>query len=149
MTGMDVLRRCRQYQGNMDQLQLKLDMAKDLVTRATRSADTLGHGTGGDKMGEYMARVDLIDRQMQERREMYRAEVETAVQMLGQLSPEQGYVMMMRYIEGMTVRQIAGARHLTEDGVRGLIRRGRETMGKMECTMDAAYCKSQKAYRGE
>lgn len=128
MTGMDVLRSVRAYDKDMARLRLRLGCARDAATRITRSTDTTGHGGGADKMSEYAARADGIEREIAERKAKYEQDVELAIRLIGELEPQQGRVMHLRMVCGMTVRQTAGELSISESAVKGLYRRGREAL---------------------
>lgn len=130
MTGMDVLRRVRAYSKDMERLRLRLRCARDAIMRCTQS---LGTGTAcqtatEDKMSEYAARRDEIEREIAARSAMHEKDVLLALQLFERLEPLQGEVMYMRMVYGMTVRQIAGELKTSESSVRGLYRRGREIL---------------------
>ena len=128
MTGMDVLRRVRAYDTDMARLRLRLNCARDAAMRITRSMDTTGHGGMNDKMGEYAARVDQIEREIKQRRMAYEHDLIEATRLVAQLDPQQGEVIHMRMVRGMTVRQVAGEMKTSESSVKGLYRRGREAL---------------------
>ena len=128
MTGMDVLRRVRAYDKDMARMRLRLSCARDAAMRITRSTDTTGHGGLQDKMGEHAAKVDQIEHEMDARRAQYERDLVTAGILVGNLEPQQGRAMYLRMVRGMTVRQTAGEMHLSEGSVKGLYRRGRETL---------------------
>lgn len=132
MTGMDVLRRCREYKTDMARLQLRLGCARDAATRITRSADVTGHAGGGDRMGEFAAKVDAIEREMRERSIQYARDIATAAQLVTRIDPTQGQVMHLRLVRGLTVRQTAAEMHMGESCVKGLYRRGREALEAIE-----------------
>lgn len=134
MTGMDVLRRCRDYKKDMARLQLRLGCARDAAMRITRSTDTTGPGGNTDKMGEYAAKVDGIEREMRARAEQYALDVGLAVQLVTRIDPVQGRAVYLRMVSGMTIRQTAAELHVSESGAKGLYRRGRETLEKIEIT---------------
>ena len=128
MTGMDVLRRVRAYEKDMARLRLRLSCARDAAMRITRSTDTTGHGGQEDKMGEYAAKVDAIEREMEARTALNNGDLLRAGMVVAQLDPEQGIVMYCRMVRGLTVRQTAGELKISESSVKGLYRRGRETL---------------------
>lgn len=124
MTGMDVLRRIRAYEKDMQRLRLRRLCAQDAATQCTRSADMTGHGGGGDRMSEYMARIDAIEREMVEREAQLALDLELAAKLVSAIDPAQGAVLHMRMVRGMTVRETAASLHTSCDSVRGLYRRG-------------------------
>lgn len=128
MTGMDVLRRVRSYEKDMARLRLQLACVRDAAMRITRSTDTTGHGGQEDKMGEYAARADAIEREMAARTTQHNGDLLRAGMMVAQLDPEQGVVMYMRMVRGLTFRQTAGELKISESSVKGLYRRGREAL---------------------
>ena len=137
MTGMDVLRRVRSYEKDMEKLKLRRLCAHDAMTRCTRSADMTGHGGNEDKMSLYASRVDAIERAMEARRQMYDMEMEEAFSLIDALSePAQGAAMYRGWICGLTVRQTAAELKTSESGVRGLRRRGRDILDSIDTRLD-------------
>lgn len=137
MTGMDVLRRVHAYAKDMDKLKLRRLCAHDAMMRCTRSADATGHGCSEDKMGQYAAKVDAIDREMEARKRMYDMELREALALIeGLVEPSQGVAMYRGWICGMTVRQTAAELRISESGVRGLRRRGREALELLESELE-------------
>lgn len=124
MTGMDVLRRCRNYERDMERLKLRIMCAKDAVLQCTRSMDMTSYGGVDDKMGRYAAKVDGIEREMEDRRIQYLLDVELAAGLLARLEPMQGKVLHQRMILGVSVKETAVNLHISCDSVRGLYRRG-------------------------
>ena len=125
---MDVLHRCRAYEKDMGRLRLRLACARDAAMRTTRSAEIFGHGAGWDRMGDYAAKADAIEREIRARTAQYLADVGTAARLVAALDPLQGSAMHLRYVRGLTVRQTAAELHVSCDSVRGLCRRGREAL---------------------
>ena len=125
MTGLDVLRRCSWYKKDMERLKLRLDCVRDAALRVTRSADATGHGGQTDKMGDYAAKVDEIEREMQRRREQYARDVGTAARLIERLDPVQGSVLYMRMVQGKSVQQICAQLYYGESTVKKLLREGR------------------------
>lgn len=135
MTGMDVMRRCREFDQDMARLRLRLACVRDAQMRLTRSIQTSGFGGGGeDRMAGYAAQVDAIEREIRAREAQYIADVEAAARLVDRLPPEQGLVMHLRMVCGMTVRQTAAHTRQTEASVKGLCRRARETLAAMKTT---------------
>lgn len=138
MTGMDVLRRCRSYKKDIERLNLRRMCAQDVATRSTRSMDVSGH-VGGmtDAMGNYVARVDEIDRMISIRKEMYAIEREAAAVLIAGFSePMQGIAMYHGWLCGLTTRQTAAVMKNSESAVRGLRRRGREILEGLDAELD-------------
>ena len=140
------MERCRGYDRDMERLRLQAVMARDAVTRATRSADAIGHGGGGDKMAAYAARAEAIARAMDARTAMHEAELLAAARMIAALDAAQGQAMYQLYILGQTVRQTAAALHTTEASVRGLRRRAKEALCGMDARMDGGYAQAAARY---
>lgn len=132
MTGMDVLWRCRDYKKDIARLQLRLGCARDAAMRITRSTDTTGHGGGQDKVSEYASKVDEIEREMRERAEQYARDVALAGQLVTRIDPLQGWVVYLKLVRGLTIRQTAAELRTSESSVRGLYRRGREAMEEIQ-----------------
>lgn len=132
MTGWDVLRRCSSYKRDMERLQMRLGCARDAAMRVTRSMDTTGHGGGEDKMGEYAAKADAIEREMRTREQRYAREVAMASRLLEQFDPLQGGVLYMRMVQGMSVQQISAQLYYSKSTVKGWLRQGRETLMAIE-----------------
>ena len=132
MTGMDVLRRCSEYKNDMARLRLRLGCARDAAMRITRSTDTTGHGSGGDKMGVYVEKVDEIEREMVIREAQYEQDVGMAARLVTRIDPLQGRVMYLRLVRGLTIRQTAAELRTSESSVRGLYRRGREALEEIQ-----------------
>lgn len=146
MTGMDVMERCRMYDRDMERLRLQEAMALDAVTRATRSADTIGHGGGEDRIAAYTARADALDRAMAAREAMHEAELLTAARLIAALDTAQGQAIYHLYILGETVRQTAAAMHTTEASVRGLRRRAKDALAGMDTQMGEGYAQAAARY---
>lgn len=146
MTGMDVMERCRAYERDMERLRLQAAMSRDAVTRATRSADTIGHGGGEDRIAAYTARADAITRAMDARTAMHEAELCEAARLIAALDPSQGAAVYQLYIRGQTVRQTAAAMHTTEASVRGLMRRAKDALAGMDTQMGEGYAQAAARY---
>lgn len=131
MTGMDVMRRCRAYESDMARLRLRLRVAQDAATRTTRSPETAGRGGSGDRMGDYAARADAIYREMREREAQYRQDIDLAARLIAKLEPDQGTVIYLRMVRGMTMRQIAAELHTSESSAKGFFRRGCAALSAM------------------
>lgn len=132
MTGMDVLRRVRAYEKDMARLRLQLACVRDAALRITRSTDTTGHGGQEDKMGEYAAKVDGIERMLAEREAIHNRDLICAGALIAGLDPAQGSVMYCRMVRGLTERQTAAQLSTSQDSVRGLYRRAREALLRTE-----------------
>lgn len=128
MTGMDVLRRVQAYGRDMERLRLRLRCTRDAATQCTRSADVTGHGGAEDRMGRYAALVCDIEQEIEARKQVQARDMLTVQQLLGEMEPMQGEVVYMRMVVHLTVRQVAGELKTSESSVRGLYRRGRETL---------------------
>lgn len=129
MTGMDVLRRVHAYAKDMDKLKLRRLCAHDAMTRCTRRTDISGHGGPADKLAQYAAKVDAIERAIDARKKMHDMELDEALELIeGLTEPSQGVAMYRGWICGMTVRQTAAELRISESSVRGLRRRGREVL---------------------
>lgn len=146
MTGMDVMERVRSYERDMERLRLQAAMARDAVTRATRSAETIGHGGGEDRMAAFAARADAIARAMDARTAMHEAELLAAARLIAALDTAQGAAMYRLYIQGQTVRQTAAAMHTTEPSVRGLRRRARDALLLMDAQPGEGYAGAARRY---
>ena len=146
MTGMDVMERCRAYERDMERLRLQAAMARDAVTRATRSADTIGHGGGEDRMAAFAARADAIARAMDARTAMHEAELYEVARLIAALDAAQGQAIYHLYILGETVRQTAAAMHTTESAVRGLRRRARDALRAMDAQPGEGYAQAAARY---
>lgn len=149
MTGMDVLRRCRAYDKDMERLKLRQLCARDIMTKATRSAAVIGHGEQADKMSEYMARVDAAARARDARAEMYQMELDEAARLIAGLAPGQGAAIHYHMIRGLTLRQTAAEMRMEESSVRGLYRRARGNMERARSGLDAeeTYKRLEAIYR--
>ena len=132
MTGMDVLRRCSEYEKDMARLRLRIRCAKDAVTRLTRSTDTSGHGGGEDKMSAYVGRLDELERALIAREEQYIRDVELAARLVARIDPMQGQAIHLRMVCGLTIRQTAAELRTSESSVRGLCRRGQEALERIK-----------------
>ena len=131
MTGMDVLRRVRAYEKDIGKLKLRRMCAYELATGATRAAGAPGSSSGSgrsDKPERYSAEVDAVDRAIGAREKMREMEVMEAARLIMALDPAQGQAMYLYYVRAMTVRQTAGQMKTSESSVRGLLRRGRDTL---------------------
>lgn len=146
MTGMDVMERCRAYERDMERLRLQVAMARDAVTRATRSAETIGHGGGEDRIAAFTARADAIARAMDARTAMHEAELCEAARLIAALDPSQGAAVYQLFVRGQTVRQTAAAMHTTEPSVRGLRRRARDALLLMDAQLGADYVGAARRY---
>lgn len=146
MTGLCVMERVRSYERDMERLRLQAAMARDAVTRATRSADTIGHGGGEDRIAAYTARADALARAMDARTDMHEMELSAAARMIAALDTAQGRAMYHLYILGQTVRQTAAAMHTTEASVRGLRRRAKDALTGMDAQTGEGYAQAAARY---
>lgn len=129
MTGMDVLRRCRDYERDVRRMKAMLRNTRDAMKRITRPTDAQGHGGAGDRLGNLTARADEIERGICARKAAYNMEVMEALRLVGEMdSPEASAVMYAKYVEGSTYAAIAVGRRTSEDAVRGAHRRGCEAL---------------------
>lgn len=138
MTGLDVLRRCQTYAQKMEQLNARIYFARDALTRCTRSTDVQGHGGDGDKMGELVARIDVLERRAKAMEAAHSFEVIEAAILCGRLSdPLAARMLYGRLVEGQTMRQMMGELHLTStDTAKALYRRGRELLAETTSGLD-------------
>ena len=146
MTGYDVFLACRGYERDMERLRMQAAMARDAVTRATRSAEVSGHGGGEDRIAAYAARADALSRAMDARRAMYDMEQDAAARLIARMETRQGQAIYLLMVRGMTVRQCAACMHTTEAAVRGLRRRAREALGALPAGMGERYDKATAHY---
>lgn len=129
MTGMDVLRRCAEYEKDVRRMKTMLRSTRDAMTRVTRPTDAQGHGGAGDKLGSLTARADEIERGMAARREAYDMELVEALRLVGTIdAPDVSAVMYAHYVSGDTYAAIAVGQNSTDNAVRGLRRRGTAIM---------------------
>lgn len=140
------MERVRSYERDMERLRMQAAMARDAVTRATRSADTIGHGGGEDRIAAYTARADALARAMNARTDMHEMELSAAARMIAALDTAQGQAMYYLYILGDTVRQTAAAMHTTEASVRGLRRRARDAFSGMDAQIGEGYAQAAARY---
>ena len=140
------MERCRMYDRDMERLRLQAAMARDAVTRATRSADTIGHGGGEDRIAAYTARADAIARAMDARTAMHEAELCEAARLIAALDPSQGAAVYQLFVRGQTVRQTAAAMHTTEPSVRGLRRRARDALLAIGAQFGEGYAEAAGRY---
>ena len=150
MTGMDVLRQCRRYGDDVAKLKLKKQIALDTATRITGSMSG-GGGRGSDisdKAGTYARRVKEIEFALAAREEMYAMELICAGEVVARLGVDTASVMYARMIQGMTVRQTAGALRKSESSVRGLYARARTELEAMSAPIgaDARYVSAMGRY---
>ena len=139
MTGYDVMLACRGYDRDMERLRVQAAMARDAVTRATRSAEVSGHGGGEDRIAAYAARADALARAMDARRAMNEMEQDAAARLIARMETRQGQAVYLLMVRGMTVRQCAASLHTTEASVRGLRRRAREALCALPSGMGERY----------
>lgn len=152
MTGLDVLRACERYAGDMQRLKLHYDMAMDAATRVTQRLD----GNGGGKSSEvssaperFAVRAEGILRRMEARRTMYALELQEAANLLERLPADMAGMIYRRMVEGKTVKELAVDDDTSVDAVRGLLTRGRTALSGMPSSLDGDwnYLEQEGRYR--
>lgn len=128
MTGLDVLERCAAYARERERMQSAIYMARDALTRCTRSTDAQGHGGGdGDRMGAAYARIDAMERRMRALDAAHALEVLEAARLCGAMDdPVAARMLYGTMVEGMTMRQMQGELGIASDAAaKAIKRRGR------------------------
>lgn len=104
-----MLRRCQGYWQQHGQLESRIYFARDALGRCTRSADVQGHGGGGDKMGELVARIDMLERRLLALEEAHNREILEAAALCGRMeNAAAARFMYGTMVEGYTMRQMMG-----------------------------------------
>lgn len=134
MTGLEVLERCQRYGQEMAQLRARIHFARDALTRCTRSADTQGHGGGGDRMGELIARIDMLEQRAKAMEGVHNREVIEAAALCGQMdNAAAARIVYGTMVEGQTLRQMMGELGIdSEATAKSLKRAGRAALGAQE-----------------
>jgi RNA polymerase sigma factor (sigma-70 family) len=113
------LRRMRFLINRLPAARFRVDKAMANATRATSVITGMPHGSGsGDRMAENVILLDLA----KQARDQITAELEAMRQQLGPLiealdAPLQKSVMRLRYMDGMSVREIAYALNYSEQHI--------------------------------
>lgn len=139
MTGLDVLRACERYAGDMQRLTLQYQIALDAATRVTPRLNGNGGGRSSDVRSapeRFAVRAEGLSRRMDARRALYALELDEAVNLLGTLHPDMAALLYARMIDGKTVKEIAVDRDLSVDAVRGMLSRGRAALAGKTSRLD-------------
>lgn len=138
MTGLEVLERCRRYGQEMAQMRAHIHFARDALTRCTRSADQQGHGSGGDRMGEMMARIDMLERRARAMEGAHNREVIEAAALCGQMeNATAARILYGTMVEGMTLRQMMGELGIASEATaKSLKQAGRAALIARESRID-------------
>ena len=139
MTGLEVLRACERYAGDMRRLQVALDIAKDAATRITPAYGAQAGGRGGDRMSapeRFALRAEGLTRRMDARRAMYALELAEAARLLETMEPLTARMLYLRMIGGLTVKQVSTETDVGLDSVRGILARGRAQLSGMDSGLD-------------
>ena len=139
MTGLDVLRACERYAGDMQRLTLQYQIAMDAATRVTPRLDGNGGGRSSDVRSapeRFAVKAEGITRKMDARRAMYALELDEAVTLLESLHPDMAALLYARMIDGKAVKEIAVDRDLSVDAVRGMLSRGRAALAGKTSRLD-------------
>lgn len=149
MTGLDVLRRCQSYRQQCEQIESRIYFARDALMRCTRSADAQGHGGGGDKMGELVARIDMLERRLEALERAHNREILEAAALCGKMeNAAAARLMYGTMVEGCTLRQMMGELKIDSDATAKHIKRvGRAALDGMESALgaDAEYMRLRAA----
>lgn len=153
MTGLDVLERCAAYGRERERMRSAIYMARDAMTRCTRSTDAQGHGGGdGDKMGTMIARIDAMERRMRALDAAHQMEVIEAARLCGAMAdPVAARMLYGTMVEGMTQRQMQGELGIqSEAAAKSIKRRGRLQMAATATGLGASadYAHLRRAARG-
>ena len=91
MTGLDVLRACERYAGDMQRLTLQYQIAMDAATRVTPRLDGNSGGRSSDVRSapeRFAVKAEGLTKRMDARRAMYAMELEEAANLLERLVAE-------------------------------------------------------------
>lgn len=150
MDGLETLRQCEAYARDMERLRVSYQMALEAATRTTPRLDADGGGRSGvsNAPERFAERADWIRRRMDARRAMYAMELDAAADLMELLPPDIADALRLVMIEGDTIRQAAGHMGKSVDGVRYLLRRGRQlAMGVDGLLVSAEYRDMAARYR--
>lgn len=131
MNGLDVLKQCQGYAGDVTRLRVALASAMDGATGATAAMNPNGGGRPSEKLSRqerFAVRADTLSRRLSAREAMRDMELEEAARLLELIPPEQAEAIYERMIAGRLVREMAERRGKTQDAVRALLRRGKDSL---------------------
>jgi len=138
MTGLDVLRRCAAYEGEMERLRQQYALAMDAATRVSPVLGKDGGRTegAGSKAERFVVKADWLERRMIARRWLYAQDLDEASRLLPQLETAPAEAIRLVMVSGHTVRMAAGEMRRSEDAVRALLRRGRLQLAALRSPLD-------------
>ena len=105
MDGLYSIRDKRQKIESLKERILRLRSAAELGTRKLQF--TPGGSPSADKMADTIARIDELERQLVGETCELEQNIETVEYLIDQLPPYQRIIMRLRYIDGLTWRQVA------------------------------------------
>jgi len=139
MTGLDVLRACERYAGDMQRLTLQYQIAMDAATRVTPRLDGNSGGRSSDVRSapeRFAVKAEGLTKRMDARRAMYAMELEEAANLLERLPPDMAAILNRRMIDGKTVKEIAVEMDVSVDAARAKLSRGRTSLSGMPSRLD-------------
>ena len=139
MTGLEVLRACERYAGDMRRLKLQYDLAMDAATRITPRMDGNGGGRSSDVRSapeRFAVKAEGITRRMDARRAMYALELAEAANLLERLPVDMAAILSRRMIDGRTVKEIAIELDVSVDAARAKLSRGRTSLSGITSGLD-------------
>ena len=132
MNAMTIMKRCRTGKDDIARIQQRIDQRRDLLDSiGAPPADPNGgsRGTGDkDKTGRILADIDLLEREMEARREAWNAEKVAAVALLEKVPDLEGTVLYDYYVKRMDTPEIARKEKYTPGYVRKTKRNGEQLL---------------------
>ena len=132
MNAMTIMRRCRSGRDDIARIQQRIEQRRDLLDSiGAPPMDPNGGGRGNgdkDKTGRILGDIDLLEREMEARREAENAEKVAAVSLVEMVPDTEGKVLYDYYVKGWDTTEIARKEKYTPGYVRKTKRSGEKLL---------------------
>ncbi len=138
MTAMDVFEHYAAGEDVLDEIRTKIERRRQMASGCTsQSFDCDGGRSSGDasmKLLDYMNNVAALERQLATVARKRASDRACCVYLAEMLPALQGKLMMLRYLDGKTIRSCAEIVHYSESHVRRLLNDAEELCRRIELT---------------
>jgi len=138
MTAMELFKHYAVGEDVLDEIRTKIERRKQMASGCTsQSFSSGGSRSSGDasmKILDYMNNIEALERQLADE-ERKRASDRACCVYLAELLPEKhGHLMILRYLDGKTIRACADTTHYSESHIRRLLNEAESMCRDIELT---------------
>ena len=132
MKALTILMRCREAKADISRLQMRIDQRREVLDSiGAPSADPNGGSNGSmdpDKIGRILGDIDLLEREMDARKNAQKAETASALILLDMLPETENKVLYDYYVKRWDTAAIARKEKYTAGYVRKIKRSGEQLL---------------------